>query len=294
MIARVRHEQDDMYSYIGRAGAKALWSDHPYGRSPSGEEKDLLKLTLDDVRDFHKWFYRPNRLVISMVGDTDSESVLAKMESVFGKLPGNGKTKDDLLRYTPLDNPLVLDEKKEWPAAIVALSWRCPSMLDNDFIPLRVLSAVLGNPFRSRIWNAVREERGLAYTTGATYSPGVLGGTFSLYAGVNAAKIPIAKDLLLKAIESVRTSPVTEEELNDSKTFLAGSYHLHHQSAVQMADYLGLYEICGLGYTFDEQYVGKIEAVSIEDLTRTVQKHLHQENFLTLTVSNLQTPVSTD
>lgn len=286
MIARVRHEQDDMGSYIARAGAKALWSGHPYERSPSGEENDLLKLTLDDVRGFHKRFYRPNRIVVSMVGDTDSASVMAKVESVFGELTGNGTTEDNLPQYTPLDNPLVFDEKKEWPAAIVAVSWRCPSILDNDFIPLRLLSAVLGNPFHSRIWNTIREERGLAYTTGASYSPGMLGGTFSLYAGVNAGKISIAKDLLLKALEEVRTSPVTEKELNDSKTFLTGSYRLHHQSAVQMADYLGLYETCGLGYAFDEEYVGRISAVSIEDLIRVVQNHLHEENFLTLTVTN--------
>ncbi len=285
MIAQVRHEQDDMFSYIARTGTKALWGKHPYACPPSGREETLTQITLQDVRDFHDRFYRPDRLVVSIVGDLDPEEASAKASSVFGKMTGTGSKDDHLSKYVPIDTPMILNEKKSWPAAIVSLSWRCASLLDEDCIPLRVLSAVLGNPFGSRIWTAIREERGLAYSTGAGYSPGILGGAFSLYAGVNARKIPLVRELLIKELELIRTSPADEKELNDAKMFLTGAHKLHHQSAPQMANHLGFYEICGLGYEFDAEYVDRVTAVTIEDLMRVAKDHLHPDNFLTMIVS---------
>jgi zinc protease len=284
MVMRVRREQDSMMSYLARVGARALWGDHPYGRLPSGEEENLLGLSLEDVRDFHRRFYGAGRLVISVAGDIDPEEAAAKVESAFGGLAAPESPEVDLPRYVPISSPLARDERKPWPAAAVALAWRAPAITSRDLFPLQILSTVMGNPFGSRVWKTIREERGLAYTTGATYYPRALGGAFLLYAGVAARNIPLVADLLLDEVRKVKSAPITEEELRDAKTYLAGSYRRSHQGCAQIADFLAFYESCGLGYEFDAGYVDRVQSVTAEDVMRAAVEHLDEENFLTLTI----------
>jgi zinc protease len=190
----------------------------------------------------------------------------------------------DLPRYVPISSPLARDERKPWPAAAVALAWRAPAITSRDLFPLQILSTVMGNPFGSRVWKTIREERGLAYTTGTTYYPRALGGAFLLYAGVAARNIPLVADLLLDEVRKVKSAPITEEELRDAKTYLAGSYRRSHQGCAQIADFLAFYESCGLGYEFDAGYVDRVQSVTAEDVMRAAVEHLDEENFLTLTI----------
>lgn len=283
MISRVRHERDDMGAYITREGARALWGDHPYGRASSGEEEDLAAITIGDVREFHERYYRSDKMVVTMVGDISSEEAFGKAAAAFSGLKDGGEV-PKLPGYTPIAEPIIFERKKSWPAGIVALSWRCPSILSDDYIPLRVLSAVLGNPFSSRIWKTVREDRGLAYMTGAACNLGTLGGAFSMYAGVSPRRITLVRKLMLEALRDIKSRPAGTEELADAKMYLTGTYNLHHQGAAQAADYLGIFEICGLGFGFDSQYVSKVNAVTADDLVRVAREHLDEENFLTLIV----------
>jgi zinc protease len=284
MVTRVRREQDSMMSYLARVGTRALWEDHPYGRLPSGEEEDILAISPEDVRTFHERFYGADRMVLAIVGDLSPEDAAARAEAAFGELPASGSSRVDLPEYTPIDRPIGLDEVKPWPAAAVALAWRVPSITSRDLFPLQILSTVLGNPFGSRVWKTIREERGLAYTTGATYYPKALGGAFLLHAGVPPRSIPMVADLLLDEVRKVKSSPITGEEMNDAQTHLAGSYRRSRQSCSQIADHLAFYESCGLGYEFDARYVDELNAVTAEDVMRAAAEHLDEENFLTLTV----------
>ncbi len=284
MTTRVRREQDSMMSYLARVGALALWEDHPYSRLPSGEEEDILAISIEDIRTFHERFYGADNMVLAIVGDITPEDAAAGAEAAFGGLRSSGSSRVDLPEYTPIGRPTGLDEIKPWPAAAVALAWRVPSITSRDLFPLQILSAVLGNPFGSRVWKTIREERGLAYTTGATYYPRALGGAFLLHAGVSARSIPMVADLLLEEVRKVKRAPITAEELHDAQTYLAGSYRRSRQSCSQIADYLAFYESCGLGYEFDTRYVDLLNQVTAEDVMRAAGDHMDEKNFLTLTI----------
>ncbi len=280
-ISAVGREKDSLFSFMRRALSRALWEGHPYAAPPSGEEDVLEGLSLEEVKAFHASFYDLSKGILSVVGEIDPEAVFNVADDLFGGAAAS-RIAGDVARWEPLNECREVVFEKHWPAAVVTIAWRTPAFVEESFFPLKVLATVLGNPFDSRIWNTVREERGLAYSTGASYRAGMYGGTFSVFAGVDAANLDMVGGMLLEEVERVRREGVTEEEVAAAVSHLRGNHNLHLQGPSGVADLAAVYEFSGRGHDFIRTYGEHIAAVTPEAVQRAAEEFLDTEKFLRL------------
>ncbi|MFB3062053.1 MAG: M16 family metallopeptidase, partial [Candidatus Binatia bacterium] len=157
-----------------------------------------------------------------------------------------------------------------------------------DYYPVRVMSYILGGGgLSSRLPDAIRNERGLAYSVRASFSAGKYTGTFRISMQTKNKTAEEAIGIAIEEIRRIREQGVTEEELETAKTFLIGSFPLRLDTNRRIARFLARVEYLELGLDFPDRFPDLIRQVSREDVTRVARAHLHLEKLIVVMVANL-------
>jgi zinc protease len=163
-----------------------------------------------------------------------------------------------------------------------------------DFYALQLLDTILGGGagFTARIPQRLRDELGLAYTTFAsiTMTAGLDPGRFISFIGTSPENMKLATEGLLNEIRRVIDEPVTEQELQDAKDYLTGSFVFAFESSPQIARFLVHAQVYGLGFDYAEKYPDYITSLTVEDLSRAAKKYLDSQNYSLVVVG----PVTED
>jgi predicted Zn-dependent peptidase len=166
--------------------AESLFPDHPLGWEVLGTAETVKTITVDDIREFHHRWYRRANLVVSVVGPIDHEMVVDMVETALGELGAGSKP----VRVAPADQirPLV-STPRAIEQAHVALGWRGPGQDHPDRHALAVANQLLGGGWSSRLFQEVRERRGMAYTVFSSAGSFSDTGSFSIYAGTSPDRV---------------------------------------------------------------------------------------------------------
>ena len=149
-----------------------------------------------------------------------------------------------------------------------------PALTDPDYPAVKVLGTVLGGGMAGRFFSELRDQAGLAYTTGTEYPTRVDNSCFLAHLGTapeNAARAEIA---LREQLERVRREPVSEEELRVAKAFLLGNLAMDRRTNARQAWYLAAYEEDSVGHEFLGRYVDAVRAVTAADVQRVARDYL--------------------
>jgi len=283
LIADIERRDDDMQAFGVREARRALYSGHPYEREAIGDVESVQKVQLDDLREFHGNWYRPERLIIAVVGDVDTPQVCELMAEQFPTPSGHDDPLPPVPELAPLESVIRSHHQKDWPAAVTVLVWRTPPLCREDFAAWAVLATLLGGAGASRLPRTIREERGLAYAAGAHCIFGAWGGALVAFAGVRPRRIPLVSSLILSEVARLRTEPVDAEELDRVKRLMRGSNDMGHQGSDALAGYLLAYESYGWGYEYDREHSRRIEEVTPEHL-QALASTLGGDNYLELVI----------
>jgi predicted Zn-dependent peptidase len=166
----------------------------------------------------------------------------------------------------------------------VSLGWRLPPTLHPDFPALQVLSVILGGPFSSRMWIEMREERGLAYSCGASLLQGVQAGGIMAYAATDKKQLQAAREIILSQVADLQDNACSKEELEIAQRYIIGTHELAHQGPSAWVEFLGASEVSGLGWEYDFEYPELIERVTPEDIQRVAATYLPIDRPVVLTV----------
>lgn len=157
-----------------------------------------------------------------------------------------------------------------------------------DYYALQVLDTILGGGagFTARIPQRLRDELGLAYTTFAsiTASAGADAGRFISFIGTSPENMKPAIEGLVNEIRRIIDEPVTDQELQDAKDYLSGSFVFSFESSSQIARFLVHAEIYGLGFDYIDKYPGYIRAITTAEITRVAREYLDCENYTLVVV----------
>jgi len=174
----------------------------------------------------------------------------------------------------------VKDLKTAW----LILGWQTTGLQNQkDYATLKVIDAILGSGMSSRLFRNVRDQEGLAYQLGSSFSPNILRGTFTIYIGTNPKTLSLAKEKMLFEVNRIKTEFVSDKELNEAKEKIIGNYVISLETNMDKATNVGWFEASGRGYDFKDKYQQLINSVSASDIVEVANKYFNA-NYVTSVV----------
>ncbi|HEY8526018.1 MAG TPA: pitrilysin family protein [Acidimicrobiales bacterium] len=243
--------------------AEALFPDHPLGREVLGTRETVEAATRDQIAEFFRHWYRPHNLVVAAAGNVDHHAVVDAFERSLGGLSGGDRPE----RATPARPPEPVVVQAEATEQVhIAMGWRAVSHDDERRYALTVANQVLGGGMSSRLFQEVREERGLCYSVYSWASTYTDSGCAGIYAGTGPSRVGELLTVVDDEIAKLVASGVTESELAVAKGYIEGSLLLGLEDSGARMSRLGRSlmardEIIPL----DEQ-LARIQAVTADDV----------------------------
>jgi predicted Zn-dependent peptidase len=216
LLAEEDCPDDRVYTLL----AEAMFPDHPLGAEVLGSEASIRGLAREQIRGFHAHWYRPANLVVAAAGRLDHDEVVAGVERRFaggegGEAPSRRPPAGRARRLAVLTRPTE--------QAYVAVGVPALDRHDDDRFALAVANQVLGGGMSSRLFQTIREDRGLAYSVGSSVSSYTDAGALVASAGTTPARVPEVLGLVHAELDRILEGGVTENELRVAKGYLEGS-----------------------------------------------------------------------
>jgi zinc protease len=285
-LQSIRSMQEQPFALANNQLRQAMYQHHPYALPGLGTAETVAQLDRSTLQAYHRTYFRPDNMVISIAGNLVAEQAIALIEQYFGDWhPPNNNGHvlplPDLKLPSVTANPTQVVTLRPTQQAIVMLGYLTSAVHADDHMPLKLLSTYLGSGLSSRLFVELREKRGLAYEVSAFYPTRLDVSHFVTYMGTAPENTAVANEGLRHEVERLRTVPLTPEELQTAKNKLLGQYALGKQTNGQIAQVLGWYEILGLGIDYDEAFPQNVAAVSA-DLIQQVADRYFVEPYLSV------------
>lgn len=284
IVSGLQRQAEDPDAIAGRTLRRLLFPEHPYGRAAKGTLESVATLTAEDFRGFVAERFARDNLTVSVVGDITSADLAALLDTTFAALPEAASPIELAEVAAPKQGDLVVIERPI-PQSVVAMGHNGIKRDDADFYTAYVVNYILGGGgFSSRLYEEIREKRGLAYSVYSYLSPLDHGGL--VLGGVATANGGVAESLSLIKQEWARIAKdgPTAKELEDAKTYLTGSYPLRLTSSGRIANMLLGIQLENLGINYINERNSLIDAVTLEDARRVAARLYHPDALITVVV----------
>jgi predicted Zn-dependent peptidase len=276
-IKMVEDTPDDLVHEIFTQG---FWEDHPLGRPILGTKETVESFTSELLRSYFRNAYTPRNLIVSAVGNLEHERVRDLVAQKFAGLAASGEAVPE---EAPRVVPKILIRNKELEQSHVCLGASSYPQNHDDRYSSYVLNTLLGGSMSSRLFQNVREKRGLAYAVFSGLSAYRDAGSFTIYAGCANEAVGEVIDLVVEELKNVKQAPVPDAELQRAKDHLKGSLMLSLENTASRMSHLARQEIYfDRQFGLDETLQG-IERVTTAEVQR-VAADLFRNGSLSATV----------
>ena len=256
---------------------------HPYGRPTNGTPASVQKIASADLAGMRTRIFAKDTLRVVVVGDIDAKTLGGVLDKVFGQLPAKAS-------LTPVAHALPKAAEKlkviemDVPQSVARFGLPAMARKDKDFMAAFVLNTIVGGGvMSSRLWEEVREKRGLAYGVSTSIQPFKHSSIFAGGVATKNEEIAQSLDVIRAELARITADGPTPKELADAKSYLTGSFALRFDSNAKIANQLlwTWQEELGRGYV--DRRNAEIEAVTLDDVKR-VGKRLFDGQDLIVTV----------
>jgi predicted Zn-dependent peptidase len=279
IIEEMKMVEDTPDEFLAEIFNAAYFPGHPLGRPIEGTAETVSTFGGKRTKEFHAHAYAPRNLVVAAAGNVEHARLVDLAATAFGFDAGDER--DALVESEDVPPspaaPILVRRKKELEQAHLILASPFPSARDEDRYTASLLSSVIGGGTSSRLWQQVREERGLAYSVGAVGSHYTDAGVFQIYAGTSPEQLDEVLELSLAEMRRVLREPVGEEELRLVKDQAVSSILLGLESTSARAGTLARQEIVHGRRIAPEQVIESIERVTPEEMLRVANEFFRTE-----------------
>ena len=272
--------EDTPDEYVHQLASRAFWGAHPLGRSILGDRSNIMKFTSQGIRDFFKRLYQPDRMIIAAAGNIEHDYLVHLLSPVFETIQP-GKTFP--VRLPPSRQSGIHIHSKDLEQLHVCINTGGVSSSDPRRYVLSLMNTILGGNMSSRLFQRIREERGLAYSVYSFASSFTDSGTFGVYAGVDPDHLMETVNLMLHSFQEIRSTPVTEDELRYAKEFTLGNLLMSAESNENQMVRLAQSEIHFGRYTYMDEIIEKLNQVTADDIQQLAMDMFHNDQ-MTLTL----------
>lgn len=265
--------------------SQAVWSGNPLGMSILGTEQSLNNLTRENIVQYFKENYIPQNTVISVVGNFKHSDVVNKIREYF-EVAEKGE-KRILQAKKPSFVPEFMLKSKNTEQVHICIGFNGIDMKSRYFYPMLVFNNVFGGSMSSRLFQKIREDRGLAYSVFSYPSSFEDCGLFSIYAGAKPAQLKNVSGLIMKEIHELKKNGISEEELYDSKEQLKGSYTLGLESTSGRMISIGKSELLLERIYSPTEILEKIDNVDMDSVNKVIETILDTDNVGAAVIGNV-------
>ena len=282
IIEEIRMYADEPDSVAMENLQRNLFPDSQLGAPVAGSEASLRPMTPSDLRDYIRTHYRADNTVVVVAGAMDPDAAFAIVDKSFSKLrktAGRGACG----RRKPLSEsaPSVVASQiaeKDVQQAQLAIGWRTFGITDPRKYAVTVIDGILGRGMSSRLFQEVREKRGLSYDISSRMQFFADAGMWTVAAGLDATKAKSALATIDRELAKVCARPVPADELRRAKEFLVGNFRLSYEKVTSKLFFYGS-TMLSFGRLIDpEEQVEGIKAVSVQDLQAVARAILRPSN----------------
>ncbi|HLY22928.1 MAG TPA: pitrilysin family protein [bacterium] len=287
IITAIRESRLDTRAAADKAfRAAAFPHGHPHHRPAEGEEETVAAVTRDDLAAFHRQRYRPDGLVVTVVGDAAAEWVVDRLARAFeGWGPAAAPAPPPVPAAGPA--PSVQRRRVEIPGktqADVVLGVPGFPRTSPDYYAGMMADLILGRlGLMGRLGARVRDEEGLAYYVYSQAQGGFFGGPWAVRAGVNPANVARAIEGILREIEGFHREPARGDELRDARDYLTGSLALRLETDGGIAQALLELELFDLGLDYLPRFPALINGVTPEQMGEVARRYLRLDGYTVAT-----------
>jgi predicted Zn-dependent peptidase len=279
IIEEMKMVEDTPDEYLVELFNAAYFPNHSLGRPIEGTEETVSSFNHARTFEFHKNEFAPKNLIVAAAGNIKHEELVELATKAFAE-----NACEDSFGYSDSDlpqlaAPILLERKKglEQAHLIIASPW--PSATSEERYAASLLANVLGGGTSSRLWQSIREERGLAYAIGAGGTTYADTGVFNVYAGTSPEQLDEVVDLSLEEIRRVVRESVSEDELQLVKDQTVSSILLSLESSGNRVGALVRCEMLHGHFITSDELIEKVEAVTSEDLQRIAHEYFTTEKM---------------
>jgi len=267
-----------------RAFMEALYpADHPYRRPPMGTRESVSAFRPEDLLRFYHEHYHPGTLVISVVGAIEADRVLQKLAATLGqwRAPGNPRP---LAIPDATTQPQIVQKRVNLPEKPqIDMVWGVVAMprTSSDYYAAMMGNFILGRlGLMGRLGDNVRDQQGLAYYVTSSLHMGMGPQPWSIVAGVSPEFVDRALASILYEVDRLGSEPVSDEELEDCRSYLVGALPLRLETNEGIANLLISIEEYDLGLDYLQRYPAIVNSVSKEALQQTARRYLTLDRYV--------------
>lgn len=272
VLSSLRDDLSEPNTIAGRAWMAAIFPDHPYGRPQEGTLDTVAAISPADLAAFVKANFARERLHIAVVGAIDAKRLGPLVDRVFGGLPDKAQLVP-VADIEPVQGPFETVIDTDIAQTVIQFGGPGIDRHDDDFMAAYVLNHILGGgTFTSRLYDEVREKRGLAYSVYTYLYPLKHAALYAGGVATRADRAAQSLSIIREEIARMAKDGPTQEELDKAKAYLKGSYALRFDSSSKIAGQVLGIQLDRLGIDYFDRRNGLIDAVTLEDVRRAAER----------------------
>lgn len=276
VIDEVKMINDNPRSYQMIMFEKTIFKKHPLKNPIYGTLSTLKSISRDELYRYYKKIYIPNNTLITVVGNVPdpSDDIKKQFNSLHKqKMPSQKRYLE------PPQKRMQVKEKKSIEQSYLTLGWKTVSAKHSDIYILDVIAAILGRGGSGKLYDEIRNKRGLCYNVGIYHNYFSDIGYVAIYCAAQKKNMPIIKELIMKEVQKLQN--ISEQDLNDAKTYLEGDLVVKCASTQYIADELTFWERLTKAEDF-AAYIKKIQRVTEHDIKQTAKKYFTSDYTLAM------------
>jgi predicted Zn-dependent peptidase len=284
VLEEIRTVQDDPEDYIHELHAKDVFGYHPLGRPILGEPRSMQRLSRQSLVQYKEKHYRPEKTIVAVAGNFSFPEIIEYVNTYFGQWKGSGHRK---VSSTFRDEPWPAQPQerrslhpKPLEQVHVCVGFKGLPVGHQDRYAAYVLSTILGGGVSSRLFQEIREKRGLAYTIYSHLSSFLDGGMLTVYAATRPNEVIAVIDQICKETAKLCSRVVNEKELERTKTQLKGSLMLGLEGTYGRMNKLAKDELYQGRHVTLQEIVKSIDRISPEQIRQLSRKLLDPKEFV--------------
>jgi predicted Zn-dependent peptidase len=267
--------EDSPEEHVHQLAGYDFWGDHPLGRSILGTRQNILSFDSQTIKTFFHRFYHPERIVIAVCGNVDHDRLVELVGPIFGTIISG---QDLAQRFSPAISPCIRIHHRALEQVHICLATPGLSTTDPGRFALSLLNTLLGGNMSSRLFQQIREQRGLAYSVYSFIASYADTGQFGVYTGVHPDNVQQSIDLIVLGMNDICRTAISAAELQDAKEFTKGNLILATESVDNQMVRLAQNEIHFNDYIPLQWVIDQIDAVTADEIQALAQGLFKSEN----------------
>lgn len=276
IIEEIKMYEDAPDELVHDIFAGSMWQGHALGRPIIGTAEVIAGLSRDNIVDFYRTYYNPGKIIVAVAGNINHDNVINKLRPIFESKKGIAPSRE---MTAPAPRRDIICRNKETEQVHLCVGTPGLNLENERIYVIQVLNTILGGGLSSRLFQEIREQRGLVYSVYSYHSSYHDTGLFCVYAGLSKQNVDEVLDLIFKQVRDIQVNSVMEEELQRAKDQLKGNLFLSLENVNTRMSRLGKSQLY-LGKVIPpEEVVSRVNQVTVAEIQELAREILKPEIF---------------